>query len=302
MGGMALSAQNLLVSDNFDDLTVGMGVAEQNSDWDTWDGSAGVDGEVSSDYSSSGANSALIDGTGVDLVLPIGPYTGSGKYDVKFKMLLPDGGTGGYFNLLHQWSSSSTSYQWAVDVFFDGAGEVTWTAGGEAGGTWQVTPGVWFDVQVTADQDADLGYLYIDGNMIHSWQWSLNNADGSNGLNQIAAVDFYGTNTAGTAGIYYIDDVELWESTGVYVQSVSGSTEPAFFPNPANDNLTVSLPESWTGATVQVLDLTGKVVVEKRNVGSMNTQFNLSSLSEGIYLVKMKLGNEELTRKLVVKN
>jgi hypothetical protein len=301
MSGMAVSAQSLLFSDNFDNLSAGMGVAEQNAEWDTWDGSAGPDGEVSADYASSGANSAKIDGTSVDLVLPIGPYT-TGKYDIKFNMLIPDGSSGAYFNALHQWTNSSANYEWAVDMFWDGNGLATWTSGGEAGGDYQTTPGVWFEIQVTADLDADMGYLYIDGNMIHSWQWSLDNADGTNGLNQIAALDFYGTNADAGSGLYYIDDVEVWESSGVYVQPIVAITEPSFFPNPANDNLTISLPESWTGATVQVIDLTGKVAIEKRNVGSMNTQFNLTALADGIYMVKMKLGNEVLTRKLVIKN
>ncbi|MDZ4750466.1 MAG: T9SS type A sorting domain-containing protein [Flavobacteriales bacterium] len=302
LGGMAVSAQTLLFDDNFDNLSAGMGVAEQNSGWDTWDGSAGVDGEVSSDFASSGSNSAKIDGTGVDLVLPIGPYNGSGKYDVKFKMYIPIGSGGAYFNAMHQWSSSSTSYQWAVDVFFNNQGNVTWTAGFVEGGDAQVTLGQWFDIQITADQDADLGYLYLNGEMIHSWTWSLNNANGMAGLNQIAAVDFYGTNTSQGEGLYYIDDVELWESTGVYVQAVNGPSEPAFFPNPANDNLTVSLPETWNGATIQVIDLTGKVAIERRNVSVVNTHFDLSSLAGGVYLVKMKLESNELTRKLIIRN
>jgi Secretion system C-terminal sorting domain len=301
MGGMAVSGQNLIFSDNFDNLSAGMGVAEQNSGWDTWDGSAGADGEVSADFASSGANSAKIEGTSVDLVLPVGPFT-SGKYDVKFDMLIPDGSSGAYFNALHQWTNSSATYEWAVDVYWDAAGLTTWTSGGEDGGDYQTTPGVWFEIQVTADLDADLGYLYIDGNMIHSWQWSLNNANGNAGLNQIAAIDFYGTNVDQGAGLYYIDDVEVWESTNVNVETVVAITEPSFYPNPANENLTLSLPESWTGATVQIIDLTGKIAIEKRNVSAMNTQFNLASLAEGIYMVKMKLGNEELTRKLVIKN
>ena len=52
---MVFSAKSqILIEDNFDSYTAGMGVAEQSTSWDTWDGSAGLDGEVSTDYSNSG--------------------------------------------------------------------------------------------------------------------------------------------------------------------------------------------------------------------------------------------------------
>ncbi|MEY3397921.1 MAG: Secretion system C-terminal sorting domain [Bacteroidota bacterium] len=297
--GLSLSAQTLLFSDDFESYTAGVGVAEQGDGWDTWDGSAGVDGEVSTDFAYSGSNSAKIAGTGVDLVLPIGPYANSGKYDVKWKMLVQS--QGAYFNLMHQWSSSSTTYQWAVDVFVDGTGTVTWTAGGVEGGDAQITIGEWFDIQVTADQDADLGLIYINGEMIHSWQWSLNNANGAAGLNQIAAVDFYGTNTAGGAGLYYVDDVELWESTGVSVAS-DEPTGPMFFPNPADENVFVNATESWVGGQVNILDITGKTVASSKILTAGVVTLPTANLSEGIYFVKVIAGSEELTRKLVVRH
>lgn len=288
------SAQTTLFSDNFDSFTAGLGVAEQNPTWDTWDGSAGLDGEVSADYAFSGTNSALIQGTNVDLVLPIGPFT-SGKYDLKFKMLLTE--MGGYFNVLHEWASDNTTYEWACDVFFDGSGVVTWTTGGEAGGDAQVNLLEWFDVQVTADMDNDIGKLYINGEVLSEWQWSLNNADGTAGQNQIMGADFYGTNTDNGSGMYYIDDVQLIESTGVYTAEVL----PQFvsiYPNPANDNLTVSIPDSWQNVICVITDMSGKSIMNEKLNSGINSK-DLTMLSEGIYIIQLIHEETTYTGKLI---
>jgi hypothetical protein len=235
------------------------------------------------------------------LVLPIGPFT-TGKYDVKFKMFLP-AGAGGYFNALHTWSGSSTAYQWACDVFFDGTGVATWTTGGAQGGAVTVGTDVWFDVQVTADMDNDLGRLYLNGIVANEWQWSLNNANGAAGTNAIAAFDFYGTNTAGSAGNYYIDDVQVIESTGVAVKPLASETisKVSIYPNPTNSNFSIEIPENFVGGEISVIDLTGKVVMKDRIAQSALKRFNVSNLNDGIYLIRMNNGSAQFTDRLVKK-
>ena len=295
--GMSLgvSAQTVIFEDNFDSYTADMGVAEQSLVWDTWDGSAGADGAVSTAFAFSGANSAKIEGQTTDLVLPIGPYS-AGKYDLKFKMLLTD--AGGYFNLLHQWSATSTTYQWAVDVFFATDGTVTWTSGGAAGGDSSVALNEWFDVQVTADMDMDMGYLYINGVVVNSWQWSLNNANGTAGLNVLAAADFFGTNDAGGEGLYYIDDVQLIESTGVYTEEVNAASI-AMWPNPANDQLTIALPSSTHSANVQIFDAQGRTVANTL-VTATTQNIDIHTLEAGIYTVRVICGEKVYAQKVVV--
>lgn len=296
---MVANTQTLLFEDNFDSYTTGMGVAAQSADWDTWDGSPNLDGAVSTDYASSGTKSAKIEGTATDLVLPIGPYV-AGKYDVKWKMLIPNG-FGAYFNALHVWSSSSTTYEWAVDVFFSDQGEVTWTAEFVTGGAANIDNGEWFDVQLTADLDADVGVLYINDVIVHTWQWSINNANGNAGTNQLSAIDFYGTDdTAQGEGLYYIDDVEVWESTSV---SVAPVTVFGFEinPNPANEQITVSGIDEFAGGTMQVMDLTGKIVMEIKITQGMSKSIDISTLHPGVYMVKMIGNTNEFTKKLVLR-
>jgi hypothetical protein len=298
---LTASAQTVLFEDNFDSYTVGSGVVAQNTNWAYWSAGTPSDANVSSNFASSGANSANINGTAADLVLPIGPFT-TGKYDVKFKMFLP-AGAGGYFNALHTWSGSSTAYQWACDVFFDGTGVATWTTGGAQGGAVTVGTDVWFDVQVTADMDNDLGRLYFNGVVANEWQWSLNNANGAAGTNAIAAFDFYGTNTAGSAGNYYIDDVQVIESTGVAVKPLASEpiSKVSIYPNPTNSNFSIEIPENFVGGEISIIDLTGKVVMRDRITQSAVKRFDVSNLNDGIYLIRMNNGVSQFTDRLMKK-
>ncbi|MFM7728213.1 MAG: T9SS type A sorting domain-containing protein, partial [Flavobacteriales bacterium] len=105
---------------------------------------------------------------------------------------------------------NNTNYQWAMDAFFDVDGTVSWVTGGVAGGGNYVVPiFTWFDVQIIVDIDNDQASFYIDNNLLQTWQWSLNNANGSQGIIDFVAVNFYGTNTAGGDGYYFIDNVSV---------------------------------------------------------------------------------------------
>ena len=298
---LTASAQTVLFEDNFDSYTVGSGVVAQNTNWAYWSAGTPSDANVSSNFASSGANSAHINGTATDLVLPIGPFT-TGKYDIKFKMYLP-AGAGGYFNALHTWSGSSTAYQWAGDIFFDGTGVATWTTGFTPGGAVNVGTDVWFDVQVTADMDNDLGRLYFNGIVANEWQWSLNNANGNAGVNALAAFDFYGTNTAGSAGNYYIDDVQVIESTGVAVKPLASEkiSKVSIYPNPTNSNFSIEIPENFVGGEISIIDLTGKVVMRDRITQSAVKRFDVSNLNDGIYLIRMNNGVSQFTDRLMKK-
>ncbi len=295
------TAQTILFEDNFDSYTPGSGVVAQNVSWAYWSAGTPSDAVVSSDFSSSGSNSVNVVGTSNDLVLPIGPFT-SGKYDIKFKMYLP-AGAGGYFNTLHTWSGNSTAYQWACDVFFDGNGVATWTTGGAQGGAVTVGTDTWFDVQVTADMDSDIGRIYLNGVVATEWQWSLNNANGNAGANTLAALNFYGTNASNTNGNYYIDDVQVIESTGVSVKPVTPEkiSKVSIYPNPTHSNFNIEIPESFVGGEISIIDLTGKIVIKDRLTQSAVKHFDASNLNDGIYLIRMSNGAIQFTERLIKK-
>jgi hypothetical protein len=151
--------------------------------------------------------------------------------------------------------------------------------------------------------DNDLGRLYLNGIVANEWQWSLNNANGAAGTNAIAAFDFYGTNTAGSAGNYYIDDVQVIESTGVAVKPLASETisKVSIYPNPTNSNFSIEIPENFVGGEISIIDLTGKVVMKDRIAQSALKRFDVSNLNDGIYLIRMNNGSAQFTDRLVKK-
>lgn len=293
-----------LIMEHFDSYVAGDGVAAQSDLWDTWDGTATPDAVVVDSVSFSPSNSALISGQATDLVLPIGPYN-TGRVITDFKMKLTD--AGGYFNFLHNWANNNTNYQWACDVFFGGDGVVSATLGGADFTGNDVPVGEWFDVKVIADMYMDSGWVYINNELLGNWQWSLNNANGAAGNNQIAAIDFFGTNNASGEGVYYIDDVQVVYSTyldcdgnclndadgdgicdelEVRVNEITAMGLPAVFPNPSNGVYQVVVNNHGVINQLEVLDLTGRIVYTD-NPNRSNTVLDLTSLVAGNYILRI---------------
>jgi hypothetical protein len=292
----SLNAQTPVFSDNFDVYTAGSGVVASNSSWSFWSATPS-DATVSNLYASSLANSAEINGQAVDLVLPMGPYT-TGKYVTSFNMLIPTGSTGAYFNGLHTWSASSTAYEWGMDMFFDGAGASSVVIGSATTASPISNPiDQWFAMKIIIDLDVDSIWVKMDNNLIAASKWSLNNADGTQGLNQLSGFDFFGTDMAQGQGLYYIDDVEVSNYTGVEVSENNASLlKLSVFPNPTSESIRLFVP---TGASVQVLDNNGRLVFNQSNITS-GLEINTQDWTIGMYFVHMNHGGLNITEKLII--
>ncbi len=294
----AVKAQTVIFSDNFDSYAPGAGIVASNPAWSFWAAGSPSDAVVDSSLSFSGANSCRVNGTTVDLVLPIGPYT-TGIYSVDFKMLLPQGSTGGYFNLLHVWNANSTNYEWAVDVFFDADGSCYITSGGTQSPANFVAPiGEWFDMQVQVFLNDDLGVIKANGNEILSFPWSINNADGTPGTLQLAALNFYGTNFANTGGTYHIDDVSVTELPPPLTIASDKMNTLALFPNPAQNFFVVGGLDAGN-CMLTLSDLSGKTI-RRNTVNAANNLVDVSLLESGVYFVTLERENSRIVKKLVV--
>ncbi|MFD0989482.1 LamG-like jellyroll fold domain-containing protein [Mariniflexile jejuense] len=69
------------------------------------------------------------------------------------------------------------------------------------------------------------------------------------------------------------------------------------YPNPVNDNLYIEV-KALTNVSVQVLDINGRQITEKKLVGSKN-MLDTSKLQSGIYLINIKSDQGRITKKLV---
>ncbi len=224
--------------ENFDDYAAGTDISSLD-DWETWSGGTGTpeDAQIETVHSFSVPNSLTIINSD-DVFYKSGDKT-SGVYSLKLKMYVPNKKYG-YFNMEH---FDAPGVEWAVDAFFDGDGNGSLTAGGVANATLFTFPlDTWVYVEVLVDLDNDLAKVYINNNFIHSWKWSLNNANGNPGTKQLGCINLYGYKTAGFSSLFYVDDFSL---TQVDSPSLNGllvnMTPTADWEDAASTNL-------WIGA------------------------------------------------------
>lgn len=72
-----------------------------------------------------------------------------------------------------------------------------------------------------------------------------------------------------------------------------------FFPNPANQKITINTSQTTVGTRIVIYDLQGRKIAKVKNVNN-NSTIDVSSWSTGIYLIKMNNNGTSLTQKLVV--
>ena len=96
----------------------------------------------------------------------------------------------------------------------------------------------------------------------------------------------------------YIDNINIsYENTTAI--NTSNNNEVSIFPNPANNNLTVS--SSKIISEFAVFDIMGKQLLSNKKVHSNIVKVNTSKLSKGYYSISLKQG-EEILIKSFMKN
>jgi hypothetical protein len=108
---------------------------------------------------------------------------------------------------------------------------------------------------------------------------------------------FYAYNAEGTGGNFSIDDVVV--SGNINTLSIADNNIEGLkmYPNPVSGNTLYLTSTNNLNMSVQIFDLLGKEVI-KSNV--INNAITISSLSSGIYVVKISEEGKTATRKLVI--
>ncbi len=73
----------------------------------------------------------------------------------------------------------------------------------------------------------------------------------------------------------------------------------SIFPNPANDYITVQVPEIHRNITLELWNMSGMKIVEHR-LNFLTTKIDISSLSKGFYFVKIIGDSKQQITKLLV--
>lgn len=286
----ALNAQ--LYTEDFDSYAVGDYIAVVGAPaWAVWTaGNEGgtMDSQISDEAALSGTQSMKIfggvAGGPMDIMLVAGLQ---GAYEVTFNILVPEGNAG-YYNVQENQVAGTA---WAFECILNGNGTVNYNIDGGAftlDATY--TPGTWLKITHLIDTDSDLMHLYYDDVYLGQLPY-----DGG----QIGGVNFYAAGDGVNVPTYYIDDVVV-DVTDPVVDNVQALAPLActFGPNPAQDFVRVQA--NLDQATVRVLGLDGKVVLqERRNDLRSGAELRLD-LNNGIYLLEITHGTKRTTQRLVI--
>ena len=241
-------AQTVVFSDNFDSYTAGSHLAQSNSAWTTWSSAPGSseDGVISSTQAASAPNSLYITGSN-DQLYPFGNYT-TGHYTLTFNYYVPSTGNGGYFNIQHILKN-----QWALECYFNSTGDGYLSVGGQEYNFSSPT-NAWFPIEFDVDMDNDQATLTINNVAVHTWPFSYQQGN-TNGVNQLAGINFYAGAPNNATGTYYVDDFIVTEVSAAQVGQFAVTTE----------NLTFSMNP----------DATASQTFEMSNPGTGGTDFNV---------------------------
>ena len=212
----------VLIDDDFEAYTVGNKIAVEaqaigNDWWTTWTNNPGSaeDGVVAE---AGGSKCGYISGSN-DNVLLLGGQE-SGQYDLEFAIYC-DEGKYGYFNILHEFNGSGST--WAMQAYLnatnDGStasttyavGHGTVHAGANSNGDIPAVVNEWMHFRIHVDCDADVAELFYSSETtqpeeisIVSWQWSLDSFGENVVGRKMDAMDFYAPHA--TLGCYYLDN------------------------------------------------------------------------------------------------
>lgn len=223
-GSLMAQEPQVLIADGFEEYTVGNkialeGQAAGHTWWTTWSNTPG---------SSEDGVVAEFDGSkcgyltyGVDQVLLLGDEE-NGVYDLEFDILVPQG-KNGYFNILHDFNGSGST--WALESYLHMSGSGSSApgtgaiyAGSQTAITFTVVYDAWMHFRLHVDTDGDVAEYYYTApgeneTMIATWQWSLNAQGTATVGRKLAAMDFFPPqNTANS--MYYLDNFSYTKVSG----------------------------------------------------------------------------------------
>ena len=224
----------VLLNETFESYTVGNKVASEasamgNDWWTTWSNSPGgsEDGVVA-DYSGNQCAHLTF---GNDQVLLLGNVD-NGNYDLDFDILVPNGKSG-YFNILHNFSGSGSS--WAMQCYLhlttgsnNNPGHGTVMAGGQELADIPCVYDGWMHFRLNIDTDADVArYFYTAPGGVEqlmcTWQWSYSSTNAHSESTVLSAMNFYPPSTTSE---YYLDNFTLTRIPNVAYYSINATADP----------------------------------------------------------------------------
>ncbi len=154
-------------------------------------------------------------------------------------------------------------------------------------------------VSTNQDSSGNATSIVTGGTTPYAYLWDDNNAQNTatatglqNGTYTVVVTDANNCQDSATINVVVIG-----------VESLASVASLNMFPNPTTANVFVQLDLVQTAdVTVQVMTVTGQSVLTKV-VGAMQSELielPTANLATGVYLVQMNIGDEQVTRKLII--
>jgi hypothetical protein len=200
-----------IFSDDFEGYENGVYVAENSNVWTTWTGQPGSaeDATISQDYAFSPEQSMKLQQSN-DMVYPAGNVT-LGKHLIDYHMLIPEVNSGSLVLMTH---FEPNDYEWGAQVSFNTDGTGVIDGGGQAVASFTFDHDTWLNVSSFINLDDDLAEIWLNDEVVHSWQWSTG-VWGTGNNKQFGAVDYFQPAPAN----FYIDD---FKHELVFTETITG--------------------------------------------------------------------------------
>lgn len=104
-----------------------------------------------------------------------------------------------------------------------------------------------------------------------------------------------------SSGAANLDRLDVFDCTLLGTESANQAFKFNLYPNPVTNLLTIEIAQEFVeGSTVQLYDITGKLVLKNKIEESVFTM-NLKSLNAGVYLVKVANDNHSVVKRIIKK-
>lgn len=149
-----------------------------------------------------------------------------------------------------------------------------------------------FYYKVSSEENYDFLKFYMDNTVVESWsgnigwtKYSTLVPAGTHTFQWQYSKDNYMSSGSDMAMLDYISFPCLNRTTGVEDAHIP---EIAVLPNPTSDVIQIMIPEDYdlNNATLQLFDLSGRLLQQEEVVSSVNT-LSLASYAQGMYILKL---------------
>src|SRR5690606_15122697 len=104
------------------------------------------------------------------------------------------------------------------------------------------------------------------------------------------------TNSSGSVSV--TQTIHVSPCTGISENTLLENM--SIYPNPAHEQLTVSLPNSSQTYTVKMMNVLGSVVYTEVVKNSNKVTINVADKAKGIYFLSVEANGEKVTKKIIV--